>query len=243
MPFTFSHPALVLPFIFLPRKYFSLTGLVIGSLTPDFEYFIRMKVESNYSHTISGLFWFDLPLGILLAFLFHNIVRNRLFDNLPIILKSRLSIFKDFNWTKYFKENWIIIILSIIIGAASHLFWDSFTHHNGYFVGVISDLQNSITLLGKQVFIYKILQHTCSLIGTIIITYSLFKMKKNKVSNDRFEMSYWLTLTAITIVIVIIKFVSVEKMQIGNSIVSFISSILIALVISPIIIRKKSNTS
>jgi hypothetical protein len=30
MPFTFSHPAIVLPLTFLPRQWFSFTGLVIG---------------------------------------------------------------------------------------------------------------------------------------------------------------------------------------------------------------------
>ncbi|WP_240482010.1 DUF4184 family protein [Flavobacterium psychrophilum] len=39
MPFTFSHPAIILPLRYLPRQWFSLTGLIIGSLTPDFEYF------------------------------------------------------------------------------------------------------------------------------------------------------------------------------------------------------------
>jgi len=102
MPFTFSHPAIVLPLKLIPKKWFSLTASVIGSLTPDFEYFIRMKVQSNFSHTILGVFWFDLPLGILLAFLFHNIVRNSLFDNLPLPLKSRLIGFNKFNWNRYF---------------------------------------------------------------------------------------------------------------------------------------------
>ncbi len=92
MPFTFSHPAIVLPLNYLPKKWFSLTGLVIGSLTPDFEYFIRMKIKSEYSHTLEGLFWFDLPLGVLLAFIFHNIVRNNFYNNLPLFFKSRFSV-------------------------------------------------------------------------------------------------------------------------------------------------------
>ena len=104
MPFTFTHPAIVLPLTFLPRKWYSLTGLVVGSLTPDFEYFLRMRIESNYSHTLSGLFWFDLPLGILLTFIFHNIVRDNLYDNLPFIFSSRLIKFKEFNWNNYFNK-------------------------------------------------------------------------------------------------------------------------------------------
>ena len=105
MPFTFSHPAIVLPLKFLPKRWFSLTALVIGSLTPDFEYFIRMKVQSDFSHTFLGIFWFYLPLGILLAFIFHNTVRNSLFDNIPMSLKSRLNRFNEFNWNRYFMSN------------------------------------------------------------------------------------------------------------------------------------------
>ena len=48
MPFTFSHPAAVLPLRLLPRHWFSLTGLVIGSMVPDFEYFLRsMRLTVN----------------------------------------------------------------------------------------------------------------------------------------------------------------------------------------------------
>lgn len=104
MPFTFSHPAIILPLTYLPKKWFSLTGLVIGSLTPDFEYFIRMRIKSDYSHTIEGLFWFDLPLGLLIAFIFHNIVRDSLFDNLPTFLNSRISKFKQLKWNEHFKK-------------------------------------------------------------------------------------------------------------------------------------------
>lgn len=134
MPFTFSHPAIVLPLKYLPKKWFSMTGLVIGSLTPDFEYFIRMKIESNYSHTFWGIFYFDLPLGILLTFVFHNLVKEELFKNLPKKLNQRFIKTEKFNWNKYFIKNWKIVILSIIIGTISHLFWDSFTHESGFFV-------------------------------------------------------------------------------------------------------------
>ena len=92
MPFTFSHPAIVLPLTYLPKRLYSLTGLVIGSLTPDFEYFIRMKVQSNYSHTPAGIFWFNVPLGFLLAIIYHNLMRNCLISNLPNALEARLSI-------------------------------------------------------------------------------------------------------------------------------------------------------
>ena len=51
MPFTFAHPAIVLPFYKKP-KFFSMTTLIIGSMSPDFEYFLRMKIKSDMSQTL-----------------------------------------------------------------------------------------------------------------------------------------------------------------------------------------------
>jgi hypothetical protein len=70
MPFTPAHPAIVLPLI--RSRYFSATGLIIGSLSPDFEYFFKMSVDSIYSHSKVGLFYFDLPVTIVLALLFQS---------------------------------------------------------------------------------------------------------------------------------------------------------------------------
>ena len=53
MPFTFSHPAVILPATYLDKKYYCLSALIIGSMTPDFEYFIRMRdfsARENFTH-------------------------------------------------------------------------------------------------------------------------------------------------------------------------------------------------
>jgi len=76
MPFTFSHPAIVLSLSYLPKRWVSMVGLIIGSMVPDFEYFMRMKVKSIYSHTWPGLFWFDLPLGLILMFIYQILVKD-----------------------------------------------------------------------------------------------------------------------------------------------------------------------
>ncbi len=239
MPFTFSHPAIVLPLTFFPRQWFSLTGLVIGSLTPDFEYFLRMRIKSNYSHTIDGLFWFDLPLGLLLAFIFHNIVRDSLYDNLPIALKSRFSTFKQFDWNGHFKRNWFIVTISILIGAASHIFWDSFTHDHGYFVQTIPALQNTVDFLGGQVPILKILQHSSTLLGGIVIAFAIYKMPANKTEKENINLKYWAILAGLTLTIIAARLLSgLELKQYGNVVVTAISAELISLVLAPIILIK-----
>ncbi len=242
MPFTFSHPAIVLPLTFLPRQWFSLTGLVIGSLTPDFEYFLRMRIKSNYSHTVDGLIWFDLPLGLLLAFIFHNIVRNSLFDNLPTFLKSRFLTFKQFDWNGHFKRNWFVVIISILTGAASHIFWDSFTHDHGYFVQTIPALQNSVDFLGGHIPILKILQHSSTLLGGLVIAFAIYKLPTYKTEKENINLKYWTILVGLTLIIIAVRLLSgLEMKQYGNVIVTAISAGLISLTLTPWLTRMKEK--
>ena len=225
---------------FLPRQWFSLTGLVIGSLTPDFEYFLRMRIQSNYSHTISGLFWFDLPLGLLLAFIFHTTVRDSLFDNLPTILRSRLLILKQFNWRDYFKKNWLVVTISILIGAASHIFWDGFTHDHGYFVQSIPSLINTVDLFGRQIPIFKILQHSSTLFGGLVIAFALFKLPPDKNVFGQFNLKYWSILTGLTLTIIALRLLSgLDYKLYGHVIVTSISAGLISLTLTPMLTRRK----
>jgi hypothetical protein len=244
MPFTFSHPALILPLNYLPQKWFSLTGLVIGSITPDFEYFIRMTIQSDYSHTISGLFWFDLPLGILLAFLFHSVVRNSLFNNLPFILKSRIWTFRFFDWNIHFRKNFLVVIISVLIGAASHILWDGFTHYDGYFVKVFPALKNKMEVAGYPIARYEILQHVSTLIGGIIIAFALLRLPADRTVTRKINYHYWISVFVITAIIISIRWlVGLTIEEYGNIMVSCISGGLIALVLSPLFVREESITS
>lgn len=239
MPFTFSHPAIVLPLNLLKRKWFSLTGLVIGSMAPDFEYFLRMKTLGIYGHSLDGIFWFDLPLTILLAFIFHNIVRNYLFDNLPIMLKSRLSDFKKFNWNQYFKKNWLIVIISIIIGTTSHIFWDNFTHYGGYFVEIFPGLADTTNIAGIEIKLYKILQHSSTLIGGLIIAYSIYKLPKTQNVSESINRKYWSIWIIITLAIIGIRFLTgLDYKLYGYVIVTSITAGMLSLIITPIILKK-----
>ena len=240
MPFTFSHPAIVLPLTYLPRQWVSLTGLVIGSLTPDFEYFLRMSIKSSYSHTIDGLFWFDLPLGLLLAFIFHNMVRDSLLDNLPTFLKSRFSALRQFEWNKYFKKNLLVVTVSILIGAASHILWDGFTHDHGFFVESIPALTNKIELCGMQVSILKILQHSSTLIGGLVVAYAIYKLPKDSKVTGHINVRYWVIIAGITLSIIVIRLLGgLDFKQYGNLIVTGISAGLISLTLTSWLIKTK----
>ncbi len=234
MPFTFAHPAIILPLSYLPKRWFSLTGLIIGSVTPDFEYFLRMNVQSIYSHTFWGVFWFDLPLGILLAFIFHNIVRNPFYENLPLFLKSRFIKFLNFNFNLYFKKNWIIVLISILIGAFSHMLWDSFTHESGYSVSVFPFLSASIFLFQYQIPIYKILQHSSTLLGAMVILITVFNLEKDKKSKSTLSFKYWLIVLLIFASVILLRLATGLNYRLyGQVIVTAISAFLIAIICTP----------
>ncbi len=227
MPFTFSHPAIVLPLGKIFKKYVSLTGLIIGSLTPDFEYFLRMRIKSEYGHSLIGCLWFDLPLGLILCFAFHQIIKKPLIDNLPKFIQKRLQEIRNFNWLKYFKNNWLIVYLSIIIGAYSHIFWDSFTHPNKFFVNYFG--------LEKELFlglpIYKILQHFSTILGALIIVMYFLKLKINDTSVQP-KLNYWIKTGILSFLILIIRIIlGLKWTDYGNVIVSMVSAFLLSLLV------------
>lgn len=239
MPFTFSHLAIILPLTYLQKKWFSLTGLIVGSLTPDFEYFVRMKVKSDFSHTISGLLWFDLPIGILLSFIFHLIVRDSLIINLPGFLSNRSVVFTCFDWKKHFIHNWLVITMSILIGAASHIFWDSFTHDHGYFVEKINLIPKLyFNILDISFPLHKIIQHLSTAIGSLIIVFSTLSVPKTK-SLSRINYKYWLLIIIVTTCVILIRILTgLSFYQYGNVLVTGMSALMIALILTPILINK-----
>ena len=240
MPFTFSHPAIVLPLTKYSGRQFSLTGLIIGSMTPDFEYFFRMKIQSNYSHTIGGLFYFDLPVGILIAFVFHNIIRKPLYENLPKTFRNRLENFKNFKWTEYFRKHYLVVIISTLLGATTHLFWDSFTHIYGYSVQIFLVLQDTFNLAGHEIPIYKLLQHLSTLLGGLVIIYTFFHLPTNSSNEKPINIKYWISFLVVTIFIIGLRlFFGIDKNFLGQLFGTSVNAVLIALIFAPTLARQK----
>jgi MFS family permease len=241
MPFTFSHPAIVLPGYYLPLRWRSLTGLVAGSVVPDFEMFFRMEAKISYSHTWHSIFWFNLPLGIVLTFLFHLVVRNSLIDHLPLFLRRRLITFKSFDWTRHFRQYAFVVVLSTFFGILSHFFWDHFTHHYGIFVEWFPDLAEQVTLGGYQTPLYFLLQIGFSFIGGIVILYAILKLSAIQTAAKNHQiLKYWLGIAGISFLVTVARYISgVNFNYFPNVIVVLISAGLVSLLITPFLIRAK----
>jgi hypothetical protein len=233
MPFTPAHAALVLPPF--RSRYFSVTGLTIGSMTPDFEYFIRMSVNGVYGHTFPGLFFFDVPVGLLLAVTFHQIVKKSLISNLPIYFQSRFYCAPGFNFLAYLKKHYLIFFVSVLVGAVSHIFWDNFTHSDGYFVQHLDIYEDTyIPLYGTRYPLFFALQHISTLIGlgAILISIMLLRPRPEYKANKP-SVYYWLSVMVITFVVMSARFAfKSSDLNLGNIVVVSISGFCIALIVT-----------
>ncbi len=232
MPFTFSHPAIILPLSRLPKKYISLTGLVAGSVAPDFEYFFRMNIQSIYSHTLWGILYFNVPVGLMLAFVYHSLVRERFIGGLPPYISRHVVWYKNFNWSRHFSQHWLAVIVSIALGAASHILWDSFTHGPAHFTHVFGFLRITvIQTTHYRLQLYTVLQHLSSLVG---LAFVLFYIKRLPASIDpmpRMDIGYWLWVCLGTAAILGLRYLLGPQMLLGDIIVSIFSASLLTMVL------------
>ena len=170
MPFTLAHPAASVPFQRALGRYGSLGGLVIGSMAPDIAYFIPLGVARAQSHSLSGLFWFCLPAGVLAFLAFYLVVAPLVYDAAP----NRIRAVLPARWGlgSLPASSAIAVAASLMLGAITHLIWDSFTHGNGAAVEALPGLATLLTSVGGyDVFIYKVLQHGSSLLGMALLAW------------------------------------------------------------------------
>lgn len=168
MPCTLSHPAGVLPFRRFCPDHLDFPALVIGSMTPDFGYYIHRFDVASFAHTVSGGFIVCLPSGILLLVMFY-LVRKPVCFILPmphrealLPLCSRIPPIGFRNLAK--------ILLSLLLGAWSHILWDSFTHQTGWCVQRISWLREPLFTIGSTPFRgHYLLQQISTIAGAAIL--------------------------------------------------------------------------
>lgn len=162
MPFTFAHPLYVVPLKWMKPSFISLTGLILGSMAPDFEYFLALEPYQSIGHSTKGLLLQGIPLSILLAFLFHGVIKAPLACHLPgwFNLDAKAGSLVC-GWRLIGLGGWAVFVVSVALGFYSHIVLDAFTHQSGFFVGRLAFLQER----AWGVPVYKIAQHSLSLAG------------------------------------------------------------------------------
>jgi hypothetical protein len=174
MPFTLAHPAAVLPFRRFGARHTSLSALVLGSMMPDLGYFFALRVPAALTHSVAGIFLFCLPAGLLAYILFHAILRQPMIALAPDAVAGRLDMAQP--WFPRTAGSLIVIVLSIVLGAATHLGWDAFTHAHTAVTRHIELLRALVGPAGgPQVRVYKVLQYFSGVLGLAILAASVAK--------------------------------------------------------------------
>lgn len=206
-----------------------MSALVIGSMIPDFEYFILMKLDGRFSHTIPGIFLFDIPVGLLVLVIFHGVVKRPLINNLPTYFNSRLQPLKNFEFFTYFKEHFIGLIACLFIGTVSHICWDGFTHKDGLFTEYVPLLLKPVIFSGMpDLPIYRYLQHVSTAVGAVVIFYIFHKMPGYE-GASKIDLRFWTILTFFFTVTFIIR-ASFGLEYYGDTVAVLISSGFVGLI-------------
>ncbi|MGB7266235.1 MAG: DUF4184 family protein [Terracidiphilus sp.] len=166
MPFTLSHAAAALPF---RRTRLEFSALVTGCFAPDFAYFIFLRPRGFYGHTLPGVFVFDLPASLVVLWLFHAYVKQPLLTFLPTEFRRRLTL-KQNGYSFWPPARLALIVISILIGTATHILWDSLTHSRYWPYRHWSFLRQSIHVpVAGNVAMYLVLQHASTLFGLTVL--------------------------------------------------------------------------
>lgn len=164
MPFTLSHPLFAVPLKKVIPSL-SVTGLVLGSMAPDIEYFIAMQPLRTIGHSLEGFFLITLPACIAFAYAFHRVIKPGLPNLLPSIAGiDRFAYHSVRPWRLSTGAEWLLFCISLLIGFSSHVFMDNWTHSGGWFVQRIPFLHKMIA--GD--YVYHILQLSLSVLGAAV---------------------------------------------------------------------------
>ncbi len=101
MPAICAHPVIAVP---LTRYNLCLSALIVGSMSPDFFYFFRVSHNAQFGHTLQGVFLFCLPVGLLVLWVFHRVLKSPLFSLLPQNHQERM-IFRDAGFSLLVSEH------------------------------------------------------------------------------------------------------------------------------------------
>lgn len=154
MPFTLSHAAAVLPGIRRTgsgRGPLIASALVAGSFAPDMTYFADTAIPGamefgQVTHAVWGVFTVDVLIAAMLVALWL-LLREPLVALLPTRRQGQVYAFLRGRSREPGRPRPLEALrfaLSAAIGAATHVGWDAFTHHDRWGTELVPALNTSV---------------------------------------------------------------------------------------------------
>lgn len=160
MPLTyFAHQLFVLPFKATRPRWFDGTALCIGSMAPDFAYAMANTPLAFSSHTATAHLTWSLPVTLLCTRLVRTYLAEPIGAQLPDPIGCEVRALARS------VHPWAITVLSALLGSASHVFVDSFTHRHGWGYEHVAWLHHSVSAGWQVADVLQYLGHT---LGTLL---------------------------------------------------------------------------
>ncbi|HEX6878729.1 MAG TPA: DUF4184 family protein [Terriglobales bacterium] len=250
MPFTISHAAAAVPF---QRTRLVLSAIIVGSMAPDFEYFIHGRMTSRWSHTLPGVFEFSLPAALIVLAAFHYILKRPVVALLPTAVQRRITLGEFSFWPL---PRFLLITASALVGVATHLLWDSFTHPGAWAVEHISWFHETTVVLGRPLTNYKLSQHGSTLLGLgILFAWFLWWFRSTESRREvRPVFSAWSKSGIVIAIIVIAAVLGIFRALnvigphpfsvgfVANAVVMFVSVTMLEMVIFSLAVRHRVSS-
>jgi hypothetical protein len=179
VPLTFAHPAAAVLLARPLGRAGVLSALVVGSIVPDLHYFLPLPVSREATHSLPGLLWFGLPVGVLVYVAFHRALKQPLLALLPTAWQERLAPLV-YARPAMPAAPWWAVAVSILAGALGHVVWDALAHATP----PVSDVFPVLDVLlfrisGYPVYVHRVILHGSSLLGTVLLLrWSLHWMRR-----------------------------------------------------------------
>lgn len=134
-------------------------------MVPDLPIFLPFLPNYVNWHSRNGILTLDLVSVLLLLGLFHLLYREPLISLLPNGLAGRAAALRP-------SYRIIPIVLGALVGAASHVLWDRFTHSNA--AGFWGVGWFDYEVLGV-IRVFRLLQYTSSVVGLAIVIWWVWR--------------------------------------------------------------------
>ncbi|MFY8091829.1 MAG: DUF4184 family protein [Chitinophagaceae bacterium] len=242
MPFTFAHPAIILPLS--KNKKLPLSALIIGSLIPDFEFYFQLREVEQIGHDTIGIILFDIPAGFLMLFIYHHYIRIYLRTILPdVVLYKCNTLVYNFksNQKNLFSLN---NLLALLIGITSHLFLDLFTHHYSFLITYVPQLKETIGFFNYSMPLFQVNQILLSIVGLFIVFFFYLKIPSTASTNHEFNLNNILSFLFLATLILAVRLIFFSSYNsFWSIVVAVVGACLYSLIINSMLYYFKKNKS
>jgi amino acid transporter len=138
-------------------------------MVPDFEFFLRFAPRGSFGHILPGIFILDLPLALIALWLFHAYAKEPLYAWLPESVRRRIQLGPSSPPLKNLAQ-FALVLLSILIGVATHILWDSFSHPRLWLYRHWQFLHRTVRLpLYGPLEVSRVIEHLSSVFGALVL--------------------------------------------------------------------------